>query len=53
MQYRRFFDDALARLREERRYRVFADLERDASRFPHAVWHRDGQATRGPRLVLE
>ncbi len=45
MQYRRFFDDALARLREERRYRVFADLERDASRFPHAVWHRDGQAT--------
>ncbi len=44
MQYRRFFDDALTRLREERRYRVFADLERDASRFPHAVWHRDGQA---------
>ena len=43
MQYRRFFDDALTRLREERRYRVFADLERDASRFPHAVWHRDGQ----------
>ena len=43
MQYRRFFDDALTRLREERRYRVFADLERDATRFPHAVWHKDGQ----------
>ncbi len=43
MQYRRFFDDALTRLREERRYRVFADLERDAARFPRAVWHRDGQ----------
>ena len=43
MQYRRFFDDALTRLREERRYRVFADLERDATRFPYAVWHRDGR----------
>ncbi len=43
MQYRRFFDDALARLREERRYRVFVDLERGASRFPQALWHRDGK----------
>ena len=44
MQYRRFFDDALTRLRDERRYRVFADLERDAARFPRATWHRDGEA---------
>ena len=44
MQYRGFFDDALRRLREERRYRVFADLERDAARFPRARWHRDGGA---------
>ena len=43
MQYRRFFDDALTRLHDEQRYRVFADLERDASRFPHAVWHRGGE----------
>ncbi|MGI3902769.1 MAG: 5-aminolevulinate synthase [Janthinobacterium lividum] len=44
MQYRKVFDDALARLRDERRYRVFAHLERDAERFPHATWHRDGGA---------
>src|SRR6202045_2229729 len=39
MVYDRFFSDALARLRAERRYRVFADLERIAGRFPHATWH--------------
>jgi 5-aminolevulinate synthase len=39
MAYDRYFADALARLREERRYRVFADLERIAGRFPHATWH--------------
>ncbi|WP_237476617.1 5-aminolevulinate synthase [Lichenibacterium dinghuense] len=42
MHYRQFFDDALTRLRDERRYRVFAHLERDAERFPRAVWHHDG-----------
>jgi 5-aminolevulinate synthase len=44
MNYQRFFQDALARLQAERRYRVFADLERIAGRFPHARWHTDAGA---------
>jgi 5-aminolevulinate synthase len=39
MDYNRFFENALARLHSEQRYRVFADLERIAGRFPHAIWH--------------
>jgi 5-aminolevulinate synthase len=39
MNYDSFFENALARLRDERRYRVFADLERLAGRFPRALWH--------------
>jgi 5-aminolevulinate synthase len=39
MNYDRFFADALGRLHDERRYRVFAELERIAGRFPHAIWH--------------
>ena len=48
MDYRNYFTAALARLRDERRYRVFADLERIAGRFPHAVWH----SPHGPRKVV-
>src|SRR5213593_3732586 len=48
MNYDAFFTDALARLREERRYRVFADLERLAGRFPQAIWH----SPRGPQEVV-
>src|SRR5258708_6246905 len=39
MNYDMFFATALSRLRNEQRYRVFADLERIACRFPHAVWY--------------
>src|SRR6202166_1804858 len=48
MDYQVFFADALARLKDERRYRVFADLERLAGRFPHAIWH----SPQGPRDVV-
>src|SRR5579863_9407 len=41
MEYRRFFEEALGRLKAEKRYRVFVDLERDAAHFPYARWHRD------------
>jgi 5-aminolevulinate synthase len=48
MNYDGFFADALSRLRNEQRYRVFADLERLAGRFPRAIWHSPA----GPRDVV-
>ena len=38
MDYRGIFEDAVDALRQEKRYRVFADLERIAGRFPRAVF---------------
>jgi 5-aminolevulinate synthase len=48
MDYSGFFTGALERLHSERRYRVFADLERIAGRFPHALWHSPA----GPKDVV-
>jgi 5-aminolevulinate synthase len=41
MDYQSIFAEAIAALHGERRYRVFADLERIAGRFPHAIWRSD------------
>ncbi len=38
MDYRGLFEDAIDTLRREKRYRVFADLERVAGKFPRAVF---------------
>ena len=48
MSYDAYFSAALARLRDERRYRVFAELERIAGRFPFAIWH----SPQGPKEVV-
>src|SRR5713226_2323092 len=48
MTYEDFFTKAITRLRDERRHRVFANLERIAMRFPHAIWH----SPEGPREVV-
>jgi 5-aminolevulinate synthase len=45
MNYERYFADAIAGLKAEGRYRVFADLERRAGRFPQANYRNaQGQA---------
>ncbi len=51
MVYRRYFEAAVSRLKDERRYRVFAHLERDVEAFPLANWHRDH--SRKPQVALE
>ncbi|AVO47011.1 5-aminolevulinate synthase [Phreatobacter cathodiphilus] len=48
MTYAHFFETAVSRLKDERRYRVFADLERKVGKFPQATWH----SPQGPRDVV-
>ncbi len=50
MDYQRSFEEAIVRLRAEGRYRTFANLERDARRFPTALWRPPGEEDR-PREV--
>ena len=39
---RAHFANAIQRQKDEQRYRVFIDLDRDATRFPTAVWRPNG-----------
>ena len=53
MDYSAFFTRATERLRAERRYRVFVELERDAARFPRALWRRgEGAGVRKQEVVV-
>jgi 5-aminolevulinate synthase len=42
MDYQQFFETRIDALKAEGRYRIFADLERQAGRFPRATWYRNG-----------
>jgi len=44
MNYEQFFADKVSELKGEGRYRIFADIERQAGKFPHALVHNaDGE----------
>ncbi len=44
MDYRRFFQEAIDQLHAEKRYRVFADMERIVGKFPRALWRSEKSA---------
>ena len=50
LSYDQHFQSAIAQLKMENRYRVFANLERDAARFPLALWRPEGEEN-APREV--
>ena len=50
MDYQGRFEAAIDALKREDRYRTFADLERDAARFPLALWRPHGEEN-DPREV--
>src|SRR4030081_1898998 len=51
MDYEGFFKQRLEGLRNEGRYRVFADLERRCGRFPRAFDHRVGGEIHRPTVI--
>ena len=50
MDYEAHFQQRIQDVKDEGRYRVFANLERQSSRFPYALW-RDGQGSTRPVTV--
>ncbi len=50
--YQSHFVDAIGRLKAENRYRVFANLERDARTFPTALWRQDGDPTEAREVTI-
>jgi 5-aminolevulinate synthase len=48
--YQQCFERSITRLKSESRYRTFADLERNAERFPVALWRPEGEEA-SPREV--
>jgi 5-aminolevulinate synthase len=50
MNYSQRFEQAIADLKREDRYRIFANIERDAARFPLALWRPPGEED-APREV--
>src|SRR3954447_1879925 len=46
--YEAIFESSLRRLRDERGYRGFADIERVAGKYPQAIWHSPA----GPREIV-
>ncbi|MDR3497558.1 MAG: 5-aminolevulinate synthase [Ancalomicrobiaceae bacterium] len=53
MDYHAVFETAIEALKRERRYRVFADLERIVGRFPYALWRKDRESRQNaPREIV-
>lgn len=46
MNYQDIFKEAIVSLKDEKRYRVFANLERIAGRHPYALWRKENQNLR-------
>jgi 5-aminolevulinate synthase len=42
IEYKQFFADAVQRVRDEGRYRIFRDIRRKKGEFPKATWFREG-----------